>query len=559
MVEAVTGELWVDTEELGPAGRDFATVFARSWKLLRPEQRTTLAGLSVFKGPFQSATAKAVTGASWSALLALRNHSLLQRHPQGGFLMHELVRQYAHHKLLEQPERHKETYEKACVHYQEQMARGKESWEAIERDFETVMSVFSWSCQHDGALLLDALPALYDAILGQGRFARGERWFEQMLVGLQADSPGPDGVALWTTLRGDLLVRQGVFFWYMAQITEAQNRCTAGVDLLRTVEAPSQLGFGLFCLGSIWTNRGRYQEARELLLESAALLREREGEESILLQVLRNLGYVALYTGAFAEGLDYFSEGLAHPYTRTDTLLHASMLGHQGMVQMRIEAYEDARASIQQSLVLQSAQSYPFERAYSLALLALVHACLASFDEAESCLDESLALFSQRPTMLHKWFALDTQTRFCCFREDWALAMSSNEQALEFFGSEDEFPRIVSQLLASRGYIMFHEGKLDEAQHDFLKGVRIACGSNQIEPLLENLVGVAACLQANEEQEEALSALCMAQSRAGLYGLFGRWARELRALSGVERETGPESEATGAAEAIFAYGEGLLL
>jgi DNA-binding SARP family transcriptional activator/predicted ATPase len=87
--------LAADLADLPERQRSMRAVFDRSWRALSPEEQAVMARLSIFRGGFTREAAEQVAGANLRVLLALVNKSLLQRHPNGRFDVHELLRQYA--------------------------------------------------------------------------------------------------------------------------------------------------------------------------------------------------------------------------------------------------------------------------------------------------------------------------------------------------------------------------------------------------------------------------------------------------------------------------------
>jgi DNA-binding SARP family transcriptional activator/predicted ATPase len=87
--------LAADMADLPERQRSMRAVFERSWRGLSPEEQAVMARLSIFRGGFTREAAENVAGANLRVLLALVNKSLLHRHPNGRFDIHELLRQYA--------------------------------------------------------------------------------------------------------------------------------------------------------------------------------------------------------------------------------------------------------------------------------------------------------------------------------------------------------------------------------------------------------------------------------------------------------------------------------
>ena len=84
--------------------RSMRAVFEQSWKLLNEAERDVFKRLSVFGGSFGRDAATEIAGARLTVLSALVDKSLLQTTPDGRYQIHELLRQYGHEKLRENPD-----------------------------------------------------------------------------------------------------------------------------------------------------------------------------------------------------------------------------------------------------------------------------------------------------------------------------------------------------------------------------------------------------------------------------------------------------------------------
>ena len=74
-------------------------VFETTWQRLSTEERTVFQKLAVFRGGFTREAAERVAGASLTTLTALKHKALIQTQPNGRFVVHELLRQFALEKL----------------------------------------------------------------------------------------------------------------------------------------------------------------------------------------------------------------------------------------------------------------------------------------------------------------------------------------------------------------------------------------------------------------------------------------------------------------------------
>jgi predicted ATPase/DNA-binding SARP family transcriptional activator len=82
--------------------RSMRTVFEYSWRLLGPAAQRALARVSVFRGGFDLAAGRFVTGADVSTIDQLVSHSLLECDAGGHYTVHELVRKFAAEKLAQE-------------------------------------------------------------------------------------------------------------------------------------------------------------------------------------------------------------------------------------------------------------------------------------------------------------------------------------------------------------------------------------------------------------------------------------------------------------------------
>jgi predicted ATPase len=107
-MEGNLGILAISTRDAPERHSSMRAVFDHSWKFLSEQEQVVLRQLSVFRGGFTRATAEQVSGASLGILSTLADKSLLQISHRlkdtQRYDLHELVRQYAHERLLESGE-----------------------------------------------------------------------------------------------------------------------------------------------------------------------------------------------------------------------------------------------------------------------------------------------------------------------------------------------------------------------------------------------------------------------------------------------------------------------
>ena len=83
--------------------RSIRAVFDQTWQMLSETGRMCFQTLTVFRGGFSREAARTITGATDGILVELLDKSVLRRMSGNRFVMHDLLRQYAAHKLCQQP------------------------------------------------------------------------------------------------------------------------------------------------------------------------------------------------------------------------------------------------------------------------------------------------------------------------------------------------------------------------------------------------------------------------------------------------------------------------
>ncbi len=137
--------------------RSMQAVFDYSWQRLNNLEQHVLAQLSVFRGKFDWAAAQAVTQAAPTVLAALVDQSLLHFAMTGHYSLHELVRQYAEHRLYEHPDWVQQTQDRHSAYYlnfladQDAHIKGKNqvaAADAIEAQLDNIRMAWQWALVH---------------------------------------------------------------------------------------------------------------------------------------------------------------------------------------------------------------------------------------------------------------------------------------------------------------------------------------------------------------------------------------------------------------------------
>lgn len=93
--------LTTDEHDISPRHRSLNVVLDQSWEMLPTSERDVIERLSVFRGSFRREMAAQVADASLIALAQLATKSFVRRTENNRYDLHELMRQYAHSRLVQ--------------------------------------------------------------------------------------------------------------------------------------------------------------------------------------------------------------------------------------------------------------------------------------------------------------------------------------------------------------------------------------------------------------------------------------------------------------------------
>ena len=116
-IEAEIDFLATEMHNVPDRHRSIRSVFSYSWARLSPAEQNVLQKLSVFRGGFDRAAARAVAGASLPNLASLASKSLLTLADNGRYTIHELLRQFAAAKLADDGPLEQETMAAHAHHF----------------------------------------------------------------------------------------------------------------------------------------------------------------------------------------------------------------------------------------------------------------------------------------------------------------------------------------------------------------------------------------------------------------------------------------------------------
>jgi len=333
----IAEELATDMDFLEQAVRDIPNrhrgmraVFGYSWRLLNPEEQTTLKTLSVFRGGFTREAAKEIADARVGVMAKLVDHSLLLRVPEGRYHQHEMVRQYAREKLAENGEEERRVVSAHSQYYAAFLDQRKggvwgekqrETLADIDQEIDNLRAAWQRTIQQgstaDIARFLDDLPQFFE-IRGRPQEAQDSfGWAMDTLEKNFAERIKTGGDLAMTY--GRLARIRGQFAYRLAHYERATQYLEKGLEIFRTLEKTgedravidTEKGLCLNNLGNIATVARNYARAKTLFEECLAIYRK-QGNERGAATVQNNLGTTYKEMGEYTSALLAYLESMSY-------------------------------------------------------------------------------------------------------------------------------------------------------------------------------------------------------------------------------------------------------
>ncbi len=350
-IEKSYGFLAGSLRDLPERHRSLRAVFEHSWNLLGEEERSVLSALSVFRGGFGREAAERVAGACLSILAALVDKSLVRSDGADRYDLHELVRQFAHEKLLESAEmeqtrdRHLDYFAALAKQAEPYLpGRDQHTWlERLEAEIDNLRAALEWSLEGERAGTgLRLAGALWRFWYTRGHLSEGRQWLGQLLA-QSGDTPSADkNIAVYGA--GGLALLQ-------ADLASARSYAEASLAIARQLSDPTRIAHSARLLGIIAREQGEYAASRAHFQESLAIL-EQLGDRHGIAWLLINMGESARGQGDYAAALALYSRSLGTAQDLGDKEAVAIGLMNSGHIAHYQGDLEKARALYGESLQL---------------------------------------------------------------------------------------------------------------------------------------------------------------------------------------------------------------
>lgn len=295
-----------------PEHHSVRVVLERTWQLLAPAERSTLAALSVFHGGFTAAAAQAVAGTPLPLLSSLVDQSVVAVDDDGRFGLHPLVAAFAAERLREQPERAAELARLHAEHYAGRLAELAPHARAdhrvllagVDADEANARRAWTWAVESRRADLLPRMITVWRTWFDvRGRYTDGITLLMPVLDLPERDAEAQRAIASGRNSLAILLYRKG-------DVAFANSVAEAGVAIAERCSDRQSLAGCLSSLGTCQSISGRWDAAQPWFERALQMARE-EGLRAEMAAIFNNLGICAKKTGRFDEALANFDQALA--------------------------------------------------------------------------------------------------------------------------------------------------------------------------------------------------------------------------------------------------------
>jgi predicted ATPase/DNA-binding CsgD family transcriptional regulator len=392
--------LAASTRNIPERHRSMRAVFDHSWELLTAEERAVFKKLSIFRGGFEQAAAEQVAGASLWMLAALVDKSLLQRHANGRYDFHELLRQFAEEMLDAVPEEHIATHNRHCAYYADllnaqwqdlQGSKPKEALATIENEIKNVRRAWQWAVEHKRAAEIekaaDSLWFFYDT---RSWYLEGEEAFALAVKALDTPAQAA-GTPEKSLVYAKVLAEQGVLCNSLYLSDKAKALLEESLDIFRRFNARYEIGFALTRLGEVAAFTWNAHEAIRLHKEALAIFREL-GNRWNTAYVLTWLANTHMGLDDFDQGEQYCNEALAIFREIGNRWGIAISLASLSFAMINLDAYDEAERMCAECVALARDIGIQWGVAEGLYGLGTIARIRGRYAEAKCYLAEALEM-----------------------------------------------------------------------------------------------------------------------------------------------------------------------
>ncbi|MCA1954390.1 MAG: tetratricopeptide repeat protein [Anaerolinea sp.] len=490
--------------------RSLRAVFEHSWRLLPPYLRAVLQALSVFQGGFTKLAAVQLAEATEQDLQALMEWGLVQFAGDGRWDLHNLVRQFANEKLVEEPEKLEQATHHHALFYLSWLG---EQYSLLLRDqqllvldsiaveMENVRAAWRWAIENQDE------GALERAVDGLALFLEMRSWYvegQRIFADLAAASKDA-----FAKLFPVALSYQAVFEVQLGNYAKALALIEQALPMLQG----GRLGYAWMVRGRALLDLQDYKATQDALDKALHLSRE-SGRVDVEAMALLLQGHVGLSLGQYDEAERYYQESLTMYRSLGDRWGIAKNLGNLAILAGRAARHTETMQYLEESQRLYCQLGDRAGIARSLHNRGNVAYLLGDFEHALALRQECLSICRE---IGFRWGVVSTLKHLGDVEKVLGQVQLAEQHYQEALVLADELRsnELRLSVLNSLAGLLLMQAKVNAARRTYAEALQIALQAGMLLVGIDVLVGLAETFVGQKEEEQALAWLTFAMNFEG--------------------------------------------
>ncbi len=371
--------------------RSVRAIFDYSWNLIGPEEKKTLARLSVFRSSFAREAAQEIGKISLPALVALVDKSLLRKNTSGRYEWIDILRQYAFRKLAMDGAELDSTMERFARYYAQYLAarqkeidkkRQLEIMTDLDGEIENIRAALNWALEKNNCpMIIDSLAAYASYMTTRGFYHEGEQNFNRIRELLKSDAENHARASS----------RYAVFLTRLGSFEKARPLLRDSAAYFSTHRNDLELAYAGNAAGNIENVLCNYDEALRHY-ETAHDCYESAGDKYGLIGCLNNIGTIHYRRRLWQPAKDCYQKCLAMSRDLDYEKGKAVAAGNLGLVEIELGNFDEAVKLLQESLEFDRKLHDPFSMANATHNLGFAYKALEMNGRAQEYYQESLEM-----------------------------------------------------------------------------------------------------------------------------------------------------------------------
>jgi tetratricopeptide (TPR) repeat protein len=499
--------------DLAPQHRSLRAVFEYSWRLLAQPEQAALARCAVFRGGFTVEAAAAVAGASPELLAGLADKSLLRQMDETRYDMHDLLRQLAAEKLLEEPGAREATAAQHRAWYARFLhARANNLLEnpalmaaAWEENRNLRIAWLAAIDQRDAAALRQMARGIAQLLYSRGLFQQAVAQLAAAAAVLRAGlADAAEGHEAQAAL-SSVLAEQAFFSVRQGQIAEAIAQTQEATALSQTVgDAYLQADANLRLAMTLWA--AGQMEAAEAANRRGLEKAEQAGDASLISIGLAGLSIFLSRQGQIDAALELEERAVQMAETAGRSRSAGVVLSNLGATYSRHGDFQKAADRLERALALRRQAADRLGAGVVLMHLGQLSLILGNLSAAQQRLDEALALFETMESITYRAETLAYRALAHAGRQDYHAAHQDARQAYDLaIEAGNDSARALAHLAS--GMIWWTQNRRQPALEAYDSALALAVQQADNDAKLAALTGKARVLAAQGEWPAAQAAV----------------------------------------------------